>query len=124
MGTIEEGVKQAVENCLKVRAGENVVVITDAETIEIGSAIKTAIEKITDDVKFFVMEDFGSRPIDYPQAIDDAIKAADVSVYAAQGAEGELQTFRMQMLKAIEANNRLRHGLGRISCLIFLYRAA
>ena len=110
MGTIEEGVKQAVENCLKVRAGENVVVITDAETIEIGSAIKTAIEKITDDVKFFVMEDFGSRPIDYPQAIDDAIKAADVSVYAAQGAEGELQTFRMQMLKAIEANNRLRHG--------------
>ena len=56
------------------------------------------------------MEDFGVRPIDYPQAIDDAIKAADVSVYAAQGAEGELQSFRMQMLKAIEANPRLRHG--------------
>jgi aminopeptidase len=110
MGTIEKGIKQAVENCLKVKAGENVVVITDAETIEIGLAIKTAIEKITTDVKFFVMEDFGPRPIDYPKAMDDAIKAADVSVYAAQGAEGELQTFRMQMLKAIEANHRLRHG--------------
>ena len=110
MGTIEKGVKQAVENCLKVKAGENVVIITDAETMEIGSAIKTAIEKITTDVKFFVMEDFGARPIDYPKAIDEAIKAADVSVYAAQGAEGELQTFRMQMLKAIEANHRLRHG--------------
>ena len=110
MGTIEEGVKQAVENCLKVKAGERVVIITDAETVEIGSAIRTAIEKITAEVKFFVMEDFGERPIDYPQAIDDAIKAADVSVYAAQGAEGELQTFRMRMLKAIEANPRLRHG--------------
>jgi aminopeptidase len=110
MGTVEEGVKQAVENCLKVKAGENVVVITDAETIEVGSAIKTAIEKITADVKFFIMEDFGPRPIDYPKAIDDAIKAADVSVYAAQGAEGELQSFRMQMLKAIEANTKLRHG--------------
>jgi aminopeptidase len=110
MGTIEQGVKQAVENCLKVKAGENVVIITDAETVEIGSAIKAAIEKITSDVRFFIMEDFGTRPIDYPQAIDDAIKAADVSVYAAQGAEGELQTFRMQMLKAIEANPRLRHG--------------
>jgi len=110
VGTIEEGVKQAVENCLKVKAGENVVIITDAETIEIGSAIKTAIEKIAAEVKFFVMEDFGERPINYPKAIDDAVKAADVSVYAAQGAEGELQSFRMQMLKAIEANPRLRHG--------------
>ena len=110
MGTIEEGVKQAVENCLKVKIGENVVIITDTETIEIGSAIKAAIEKITAEVKFFLMEDFGERPIDYPQAIDDAIKSADVSVYAAQGAKGELQTFRMQMLKAIEANRRLRHG--------------
>ena len=110
MGTIEEGVKQAVENCLKVKAGESVVIITDAETIEIGTAIKTAIEKITAEVKFFVMEDFGERPIDYPQAIDDAVKAADVSIYAAQGAEGELQTFRMKMLRAVEANPRLRHA--------------
>jgi aminopeptidase len=110
VGTIEEGVKQAVENCLKVKAGENVVIITDTETMEIGSALKTAIEKITNDITFFVMEDFGERPIDYPQAIDDAIKTADVSIYAAQGAEGELQTFRRYMLKAIEANIRLRHG--------------
>jgi aminopeptidase len=110
VGSIEEGVKQAVENCLKVKAGESVVIITDTETIEIGAAIKTAIEEITTDVKFFIMEDFGDRPIDYPQAIDDAIKAADVSVYAAQGAEGELQSFRMPMLKAVEANTRLRHG--------------
>ena len=110
MGSIEEGVKQAVENCLKVKAGESVVIITDTETIETGSAIKAAIEEIAAEVKFFVMEDFGERPIDYPQAVDDAIKAADVSVYAAQGAEGELQTFRMRMLRAVEANTRLRHA--------------
>ncbi len=110
MGSIEEGVKQAVENCLKVKAGESVVIITDAETVEIGTAIKAAIEEITAEVKIFVMEDCGERPIDYPKDIDDAIKTADVSVYAAQGAEGELQTFRMKMLKAIEANPRLRHG--------------
>jgi aminopeptidase len=61
-------------------------------------------------VQFFIMEDFGKRPIGYPPAIDNAIRAADVSVYAAQGAKGELQTFRMQLLKAIEANGRLRHA--------------
>jgi aminopeptidase len=110
MGTIEQGVKQAVENCLRVKAGEKAVVITDKETFEIGSALKAAIEKIAGQVQFFIMEDFGERPIDYPPAIDEAIRTADLSVYAAQGAKGELQTFRMQMLNAVEANGRLRHA--------------
>ena len=110
MGTIEQGVKQAVEKCLRVKAGEKAVVITDKETFEIGSDLKEAIEKITGEVQFFVMEDFGERPIDYSQAIDEAIRTADVSVYAAQGAKGELQTFRKQMLNAVEANTKLRHA--------------
>ena len=110
MGTIEQGVKQAVENCLRVKAGENAVVITDIRTIDIGSALKAAVEKIAGETQFFVMEDFGQRPIGFPQAVENAVKLADLSVYAAQGAEGELQTFRMPMLKAIEANPRLRHA--------------
>jgi len=111
VGTIEQGVKQAVENCLRVKAGERVIIITDEETIAIGSVLKTVIEKITGKIQFFIMEEFGERPIDFPQSIGDAIKAADVSVYAAQGVKkGELQTFRMQMLKAIEANPKLRHA--------------
>jgi aminopeptidase len=110
VGTIEQGVKQAVENCLKVRPGEKALVITDRQTIEIGSALKAAVEKITGEVDFFVMEDFGTRPIQLPDAIKNAIQTADVSVYAAQGAEGELQTFRMPMLRAIEANTNLRHA--------------
>ncbi len=110
MGTIAEGVKQAIENCLKICADENVVIITDKETFGIGSALKNAAEKITDKIKFFVMEDFGPRPIDYPQEIDNAIKEADVSIYAAQGAEGELQSFRMAMIKSIDANPNLRHA--------------
>lgn len=110
MGTIEQGVSQAVENCLKVQPGEKALIITDKQTIEIGSALKAAIEKIAGEVEFFVMEDFGTRPIEMPPAIEDAIRSADVSVYAAQGAEGELQSFRMPMLKAIEANTALRHA--------------
>ena len=110
MGTIEQGVRQAVENCLKVQPGEKAVIITDRQTIEIGSALKAAIEKIAGEIEFFVMEDFGTRPIDLPPAIEDAMRSADVSVYAAQGAEGELQTFRMPMLKAIKTNPTLRHA--------------
>jgi aminopeptidase len=110
MGTIKEGVKQAVENCLKIKANENVIIITDKETYMIGDALKEAIEKITDKIQFFIMEDFGPRPINFPDVIGNAIRLADVSIYAAQGAEGELQTFRMAMIKAVDANPKLRHA--------------
>jgi len=88
LGTIAEGVRQAVENCLKVKAGDRVVVITDTETLEIGSALRTAAQAIAGPAEFFVMEDFGPRPIDFPPAIGEALAAATVSIYAAQGAPG------------------------------------
>lgn len=111
MGTIAEGVRQAVENCLKIKPGDRVVIITDKETMDIGSALKAEAETITTKpVRLFVMEDFGQRPIPFPQTIADAIKNADVSIYAAQGAKGELATFRQPMLKAIDANPKLRHA--------------
>ncbi len=111
MGTIEEGVKQAIENCLKVKKGEEVVIITDRQTLDIGSALRAAAEKITGKpARFFLMEDFGARPIPFPQAIEEAMSVADVSIYAAQGAKGELATFRQPMIRTIEASPKLRHG--------------
>ena len=59
MGTIAEGVRQAVENCLKVKSGDRVVIITDKETMDIGEALRKGVEKFTGDIQFFVMEDFG-----------------------------------------------------------------
>ena len=111
MGTMGEGVRQAIDNCLKVKPGEEVVVITDRETFEIGSALRAAAEERTGKAaRFFVMEDFGPRPIQFPDVMKEALASADVSIYAAQGAKGELQTFRRHMLHAIEANPRLRHA--------------
>lgn len=111
MGTIAEGVKQAIDNCLRVKKGDKLVVITDKETLEIGSALRSAAEKKAGTpAQFFVMEDFGARPIPFPDAIQKALTAADVSIFAAQGAKGELQTFRQPMLHAIDANPRVRHA--------------
>jgi aminopeptidase len=110
VGRMAEGVRQAVESCLRVQAGERAVIITDRQTLEIGEALKAAVEAITDPVTFFLMEDFGSRPIDFPAEMGEALVAADVSIYAAQGAKGELQTFRMPMIEAVEANPKLRHA--------------
>ena len=110
VGTIGEGVRQAVENCLRVRPTDEAVIITDRQTVEIGSAMKTGVERITGAVRVFVMEDFGERPIELPQEMKEALLSADVSIYAAQGAKGELATFRTPMLRTIEANPKLRHA--------------
>ncbi|MBN1359669.1 MAG: aminopeptidase [Sedimentisphaerales bacterium] len=110
MGTLADGVRQAVENCLKVKAGERAVIITDTETRRIGDALRTAVREITERIDFFVMEDFGTRPIPFPPEVAQAMAAADVSIYAAQGAKGELATFRQPMIKTIEANKKLRHA--------------
>ncbi|NLH40648.1 MAG: aminopeptidase [Planctomycetes bacterium] len=111
MGTIAEGVRQAIDNCLKVKKNDKLVVITDKETLEIGSALRTAAEKRAETAaRFFIMEDFGVRPVPFPDVIQEALLTADVSIYAAQGAKGELQTFRRPMLGAIDANPRLRHA--------------
>ncbi len=111
MGNMDEGVRQAIENCLKVKKGENAVIITDRETLGIGSALKEAAERITGQpARFFVMEDFGVRPIRFPPVVGEALATADVSIYAAQGAKGELASFRQPMLKAIDANPKLRHA--------------
>jgi len=111
MGTIEEGVKQAIQNCLKVKKGEEVVIITDRQTLGIDSTLRAAAENITGKpARFFLMEDFGARPVPFPRAIEEAMSAADVSIYAAQGAKGELATFRQPMIRTIEASPKLRHG--------------
>ncbi|HPC96939.1 MAG TPA: aminopeptidase [Sedimentisphaerales bacterium] len=110
MGTIEQGVRQVIDNCLRIRPGERVVVITDRPTLSIGEALRVAAAKIVGEVQFFLMEDFGARPVAFPSLIAEALRNADVSIYAAQGAEGELQTFRKPMLKAVDANPKLRHA--------------
>lgn len=110
MGSVEEGAEQAVKNCMKVKKEEKVVIITDRETLAIGSAIKTEVEKITEDCQLFIMEDFGKRPINFPEEIGSDLMNADASFYVAQDVIGEFQTFRILMFDIIKANKKLRHG--------------
>lgn len=118
MGTIEYGAMQAVKNCVRVKSGEKVVIITDRQTRHIADEIHRQIESLSPgNTKLFVMEDFGARPEDgsaplaFPAAIAEALEEEGVAVsfYAAAGKKGELQSFRTPMLKIVEGR-KLRHG--------------
>ncbi|MEK7574253.1 MAG: aminopeptidase [Patescibacteria group bacterium] len=110
MGSVEQGAEQAVKNCIKVKKGERVVIITDKQTITIGRAIKRVVESITDDLHFFLMEDFGERPLNFPEEIGKILAEADVSFTVIEDIKGETQTFTNPLFKVIAANKKLRHA--------------
>ena len=110
MGSIENGARQAVEKCVKVKKGEMVVIITDQETVEIGNAIKQAAKNITSNIHFFVMENFGKRPLNFPEEIGKILAEADASFYVAQDVKDEGQVFDSPMFKVVSANKKLRHA--------------
>lgn len=112
---IENGARQAVLNCLKVKKGESVVIVTDEKTDYLASALANEAENVGAKVKKFIMEKFGPRPDDgsnplkFPEEIGKALEKTEVSFYIAQGKKGELQTFRIPMLKIVE-ERKVRHG--------------
>ena len=117
MGSIQFGAEQAVKNCVRLAKGEKTVIITDHHAGHIAKELEQNAEAISPGgVSTFVMEDFGERPDDgsnplvFPDEIGRALAGADVSFYCAAGKKGELQSFRVPMLDAVEANAKLRHA--------------
>jgi aminopeptidase len=112
---LELGARQAVVHCVRVKAGEKGVVITDQQTGFLADAIIGQIGLAGGLAEKFVMEDFGARPqeggvpLAFPDPIRQAMASAKVSFYVAQCKVGELASFRRPMLATVE-RYRLRHA--------------
>lgn len=109
-------VNQALEICLKVTPHDSVVIITDLMKKELGRSFLESAKNLSPHKKhqLFIMEDFGERgtdsPLRFPAELEKAILKSDVSLYAAEGKEGELASFRIPMLKTVKASKKVRHG--------------
>jgi leucyl aminopeptidase (aminopeptidase T) len=117
MGSIQYGAEQAVKNCVRLVKDEKVVIITDHRAGHIANEIVKCAQGISPgNIQTYMMEDFGERPedggnpLEFPDEIGAALADADVSFYSAAGKKGELQSFRVPMLTAVEANPKLRHA--------------
>ncbi len=89
---------------------EKVVIVTDRQEIEVGTALKKSAENVTGpaNVKLFVLEDLTSRPLtSLPSAISGAVPDANVTFWAAQSLPGEL-VVRRQFTTL--AKKYARHG--------------
>ncbi len=126
MGTLQSGVRNALENCVKLCEGERVVIITDAETAFVAQEIERQARTMSGErVRTFYMDIFGERngagralpyfpffdgALAFPDEMRNALSTADVNFYAATCKPGELSSFRRPMIAAVEANPKLRHA--------------
>lgn len=113
MSKLQQGAKQAIENCLRVINEDRVVIITDNITQEIGQALYAQAQLKTENLKLVMIEDFVSRPAkDLPQSLTDTIEqfAPTVSIYAASGQTGELPVFRRPLINLLTYKLKCRHA--------------
>jgi aminopeptidase len=112
---IQNGARQAVQNCVRVQADEHVVVVTDRQTAYLADALVQVCHELSAQTETFVMEDFGPRskdgsaPLPFDASIGKALARSQASFYIAQCLPGELASFRQPMIHVIETNH-LRHG--------------
>jgi leucyl aminopeptidase (aminopeptidase T) len=109
LGSITEGATNAVRTCLAVKKGEHVLIVTDRPRLEIGDALRKQSEGVTaGNVKFFVLEDYTSRPMtELPTQIEKEIHWANVTLWATDSMKGEV-TSRMKFIRS--AVKYARHG--------------
>ncbi len=74
------GVFRAVTESLKIKPGEEVVIITDHNKEEIGRAFALAAEAVGGTVSYIVMKPTGHHGAEPPRVVAEAMKASDVFI--------------------------------------------
>ncbi|OGC69332.1 hypothetical protein A2415_03080 [candidate division WWE3 bacterium RIFOXYC1_FULL_39_7] len=107
------GAETAIKQCLNIQNSDKLLIITDNETYEVGSALLETAKKYSQTVLMIKIEDFTSRPVqeltyDFEQTIRSFSPTA--SIYAAQGHQGELHVFRTPLIRLLTKELGCRHA--------------
>ncbi|MBS3059165.1 MAG: hypothetical protein J4224_01930 [Candidatus Diapherotrites archaeon] len=79
MGTVMQGAVNATK-CVSLRRNEPVLILAEKANIRVGDALRRACEKKTKRIDFFVMEQFGKRPLRFlPEELREAAKRCKVA---------------------------------------------
>jgi aminopeptidase len=106
---LQPGARNAIRDCLRVKAEERVTIITDQATREIAAALQCEVEEVGAEHSVFVLEEHADRPLtDMPRIVLDDLANSQVSIFCAQTQRGELRS-RMQMSDVVN-RKRIRHG--------------
>ncbi len=79
LDTLEYGIYQVVNSCVKIKPNENVVILTDNKIKAVATRIAEAVKKITSNIKTYTLDDYGKRPFKIPPFILEDIKKSDAA---------------------------------------------
>jgi aminopeptidase len=107
------GARNAVETCLSIRTGENVVLIVDETSKPVAASLVAALEECGAKYSAFLLEEFGPRPMrEAPAEILHALETCDVGILCMTPQPGELGA-RMAIVKVVERRQiRYAHMVG------------
>jgi leucyl aminopeptidase (aminopeptidase T) len=107
-----DNARAALQWTLKLKEGENILVIVDKEHMTIGAAFQKAAEELGGKSEIFVLPE-GKRPFyDVPLYLSDMLKGRDVMVNALASIAEETP-FRIKLIKAeMAVGARIGHGPG------------
>jgi leucyl aminopeptidase (aminopeptidase T) len=103
------GAQNAVSTCLAVEAGERVALIADQASAAVAASLEHALQERQAQTHCVLIESVSERPMRAaPQAVLDALNAADAGILCVQPQEGELAA-RMAIVGTVE-RRRIRYA--------------
>jgi aminopeptidase len=107
------GARNAVETCLAVQPGENVVLIADEASRVVAASLAYALDTRGAMGVGLLLEDLAQRPLDHaPREVLDALADADAGILCMQPQIGEL-TARREIVGMVERRQiRYAHMVG------------
>src|SRR5204863_6032137 len=106
---LQPGARNAIRDCLRLKADERITIITDEVTRDIAAALQCEVEEMGAEHAVFILEEHAERPLtDMPAVVLEDLAQSQVSIFCAQTQRGELRS-RMQMSDVVN-RNRIRHG--------------
>ena len=103
------GAQNAVRTCLAIRAGERVALIADEASVPVAASLEAALAEQGARADCISIEAVAGRPLRAaPQAVLDALEAADAGILCIQPREGELGA-RMTIVATVE-RRRIRYA--------------
>jgi leucyl aminopeptidase (aminopeptidase T) len=121
MDKFYKGALQATKN-MSLRQNEKVLIVCEKANVDVAKKIGDACLKKTRHIHFFVLEDFGKRPLkELPKYIANAASKSSVAFYLPEGAmEGKINerfTVRMPLTKIVTSHK------GRVAAMIGIDKA-
>ncbi|HXK52848.1 aminopeptidase [Candidatus Nomurabacteria bacterium] len=110
---LQRGSFTAINSCLRVKQEDRVLIVTDLETKEVGESLYSEAKKVCKNVKIVVIEDYTNRPAkSFPDKLKHEIDEfkPNISIYAAQGYEGELGAFRRPLIDYFKQKYNCKHA--------------